>query len=223
MSKNGLATKAELRTVPQYREYEQVIEWFHKNDVDSELPAEFRRWLKLWKFADNLVCQGHLSLEAVAKMMVNNFPEENLTLKTAWRHVTNAVNYYNSSQNLSKDTHRRIAARHIDDMIAVLWEALPNNPAAMSKMILSAIKEKAEILDLKNHDDKEGEGAGTGETVIVFDTDHKKHGFPDISDKKMEETITEWIDAEYVDETEANELRKEVGLKPKQHTQRLSE
>lgn len=215
MSKSALATKAELRTVPKYREYEQVIEWFHKNDVDSELPAEFRRWLKLWKFADNLVCQGHLSLEAVAKMMVKNFPEEKLTLKTAWKHVTNAVNYYNSSQNLSKDTHRRIAARHLDDMIAVLWEAMPTNPVGISKMIQSAIKEKAEILDLKNHNDKEDEGAGSGETYIVFDTDHQKHGFPNISDKQLEEMFKEWIEEEIVDEEEANLLRQEVGLKPK--------
>jgi len=212
----AIISKAELRTIPQYREYEQVLEWFHSNDMSEDLPDQYKRWLKLWRFADNLVCQGHLGLEVIAKMMVKEFPDEKLTLKTAWKHVTNALNYYNSSQNLSKDTHRRVASRHIDDMIAVMWEALSNNPANIGKIILAALKEKAEILDLKNHDEKEDPSQGTGETYIVFDSDHQKHGFPNISDKQLETMFEEWVDADIVDEEEANQLRKEAGLKPKQ-------
>jgi hypothetical protein len=211
MSK-ALATKGELRTVPQYREYEEVLEWFRTNG-EGDLPPEFKRRLKLWKFADAQVCKGYLSLETVAKMMIAEFPEEKLTLKTAWRHVTNAVNYYNSSKNLSKSTHIRMIMRQIDDFIAVMWKVLPNKPTDAGKLFLEALKQKTALVAQMRDEDPDAPGAG--ETWLIFDSDHLKHGYPDITERQLDTLFEEFIEAEIIDEDEANQLRQEVGLKPK--------
>lgn len=208
----ALATKAELRTVPQYREYEEVLDWFRTNG-EGDLPAEFKRRLKLWKFADAQVCKGYLSLETVAKMLIAEFPEEKLTLKTAWRHVTNAVNYYNSSQNLSKTTQIRMIMRQLDDFLSVMWKILPNRPSDAGKLFLEAVKEKRALVSQMKEEDPNS--AGGGETWLIFDSDHLKHGYPDITERQLEKMFEEFIDAEIIDEDEANILRNEVGLKPK--------
>lgn len=209
---NRLATKAELRAVPQYREYEEVIEWFRTNG-EGDLPAEFKRRLKLWKWADAQISKGYMSLETVAKMMIKEFPDEKLALKTAWRHVTNAVNYYNSSQNLSKTTQIRMITRQLDDFLAIMRVALPNNPASIGKLILAAIKEKRELI--AQMPDEETTATSSGESVLIFDMDHIKHGYPDITENQLDNLFEEWIDAEIVDEDEANQLRVQLGKQPK--------
>lgn len=208
----ALATKAELRTVPKFREYEEVLEWFRTNG-EGDLPAEHKRRLKLWKFADAQVCKGYLSLETVAKMMIKEFPEEKLTLKTAWRHVTNAVNYYNSSQNLSKITQIRMVMRQLDDFIAIMRTVLPNKPTDAGKLLLEALKQKTALVAQMR--DEDPEAAGAGDTWLIFDSDHLKHGYPDITERQLDTLFEEFIEAEIIDEDEANQLRQEVGLKPK--------
>ncbi|WP_297095582.1 hypothetical protein [uncultured Draconibacterium sp.] len=197
----------------QYHDYELVLEWF-KTDGKGELPAQYQNWLKLWKFADQLVCVGHLDMETIAKMMVKEFPEEKLTFRSALKHVVNAQNYYNSSQNLSRKTVRRVLARQIDNLIAILYEVLPSDPINVTKQIGALIKEKREILQLHLKDEDVGEKE-IPETVVIFDTDHKKHGYPGISEKDLKKMFREWEEAEIIDESERNQLEQEVGIEQK--------
>ncbi len=202
-----------ITTYEKYHDYELVLDWF-KTDGKGELPPQYQSWLKLWKFADQLVCVGHLDHETIAEMMVKEFPGENLTFRSALKHVVNAQNYYNSTQNLSRKTVRRILARQIDNLIAILYEVLPGDPINTAKQIAALIKEKREILQLHLKDEDLGEEE-IPETVVIFDTDHKKHKYPDISEKELKKLFREWEDADIIDENERKELEQEVGIKQK--------
>jgi hypothetical protein len=199
-----------LKKYEQYHDYELVLEWF-QTDGEGELPAKYQKWLKLWKFADQLVCQGHLDNETVAKMMVKEFPEEKLSIKSALRHVVQALNYYNSTQNLSKNTVRRMLARQIDNLIAILYEVLPSDPIQTAKQIGALYREKKEILQL-HLPDKEGDDDQPEDTVIIFDTDHEKHGYPSVSEKQLDKLFTEWENAEIINEEERTKLEDELGI-----------
>ncbi len=204
---------ANLQKYEQYHDYELVLDWF-KTDGKGELPKQYQNWLKLWKYADQLVCVGHLDHETIARMMVKEFPDENLTFRSALKHVVNAQNYYNSTQNLSRKTVRRILARQIDNLIAILYEVLPGDPINVSKQIGALIKEKREILQLHLPDKEAGEEE-IPETVVIFDTDYKKHGYPGVSEKELKKMFREWEEAEIIDENERKQLEQEVGINQK--------
>jgi len=193
-----------LKYLPEYLEYEQVLHWLQTNDA-SEMPEKFARWIEIWRKADNLIAKGTLRLETVAKMLTVEFPD--LTMKTAWRHVTNAMNYYNSTANISKDTRRRYVTRIIEKVIAILYSQLPKNQK-LSKEIAMLIREMAEIEGLKDHsvpvDPKLFQ-----QNIIVFDMDPKKHGFPEVTDAEVKKMFDKWAKNDIITEAEYEELKNE--------------
>ena len=194
-----------LKHTIAFQEYEEVLHWLETNEAGETMPPKFARWLEIWRIADNLIAKGTLRLETVAKMLIQEFPE--LTLKTAWRHVTNAMNYYNSVSNISKDTRRRYVTRLIEKVIAILYEQLPKKPT-LGREITGLIREMAEIEGLKDHsvpvDPKLFQ-----QNVIIFDIDPEKHGFPKISDAEVNKMFSNWIENETVTEAEAEKLKAE--------------
>jgi hypothetical protein len=190
-------SNSHVKYLPDYKEYEQVLHWLETNDT-GEMPEKFAQWLEIWRVADNLIAKGTMRLETVAKMLTKEFPE--LTLKTAWSHVTNAMNYYNSTANISKDTRRRYVTRLIEKVIAILYEQLPKNPR-LSKEIAALIREIAEIEGLKDHSTPVDPNLFQ-QNIIVFDIDATKHGFPEVPDDEVKKMFKKWIKKGTITEAE---------------------
>lgn len=190
--------------MPEYQDYELVLHWLQSNETDK-MPEKYAQWLEIWRKADNLIAKGTVKLETVAKILTQEFPH--LTIKSAWRHVTNAMNYYNSTSNISKDTRRRYVTRLIEKVIAILYEQLPRNPK-LAKEIASLIREIAEIEGLKDHSTPIDPQLFQ-QNIIVFDMDPQKHGFEEVSDKKVLKMFDEWVKKEIITDVEFETLKNE--------------
>ena len=190
---------------PAYQEYEQVLHWLETNEAGDDMPPKFAKWLEIWRKADNLIAKGTMRLETVAKMLMQEFPD--LTMKTAWRHVTNAMNYYNSTSNISKDTRRRYVTRLIEKVIATLYEQLPKNPK-LGRDIAMLIREIAEIEGLKDFSDPVDPKLFQ-QNIIVFDINAQKHGYPEVSETKVLKMLDEWTKKEIISPSEKEILQKE--------------
>lgn len=195
-------TKANLKYNPAYQEYEQVLHWIKTNEAGEGMPEKYAEWLRIWRIADNLIAKGTMRLETVAKMLMQEFP--GLTLSTAWRHVTNAMNYYNSVSNISKDTRRRYVTRGIEKVIAILYEQLPLNPK-LAREITMLYREMAEIEGLKDHSVTVDPDLFK-KHVIVFSSDPEVVGMKRTTEKQLNDLFSSFIQRNIINEEEREVL-----------------
>ncbi len=147
-------------------EYQIMLDFFKNNKTDA-MPPKLNKLHTIWKRADSILRKNPAKGNSlIARQLIIDFPEYNLTQNIATKHVINAKKYFNDTQSDTSATHIRILSEIAYKQIAILIEhqfKYPSKAPMTSKSIemwvnrISSIngvydkKNKSEINNTQNN------------------------------------------------------------------------
>jgi len=178
-------------------DYNIMQQFFQNGGTIDNMPPELLRVRLIWKRADEIIRKfPYYNNERIANQLISDFPEYNLSLSTAKRHVSNAKKYFDLVETETPATHRRILTELAYKQIALLENmqiAYPNRAHMVSKIIENWHNRIASINKLY---DKEIEEIDNKRdiTVILSGNELDFDDVPKISDKELYKIIDEVAD-----------------------------
>lgn len=179
------------------QEYKMMMQFFQGGGEVEGMPEEMLRTRKLWKRADQLIRRyPYYDNEKIAKQLLADFPEYNLSLSSAKRHVTSAKKYFDFVETETPATHRRILTTLLYKQIEKLNIYQANNPVNAAKIINQLAQTIAGINHLYEKD-KEEEKELEEPIIVLSEKDFDDMNIKVLPEKelyKLIDKITEAVD-----------------------------
>jgi len=190
-------------------EYQMMQDFFINGGSLENMPSELRRVRKIWKRSDEILRKfPYYNNEKIAKQLIADLPEYDLSLQTAKFHVTNAKKYYNFVESEVPETQIRILTELAYKQIAILEEQQKLYPAKahlISKTIETYINR---IVSINGGYDKKKETEDKGGDIflILSSDDTKFEDIDNVTDAELYSTIEEVTKVLDITETEKQKL-----------------
>jgi len=189
-------------------EYQMMQDFFLNGGSLDDMPEELRRVRRIWKRSDEILRKfPYYNNEKIAKQLIADLPEYDLSLQTAKLHVTNAKKYYNFVESEVPETQIRILTELAYKQIAVLEEQQKLYPAKahlISKTIETYVNR---IVSINGGYEKKKESEDNGDIFLILSSDDTKfEDIDNVTEAELYSTIEEVTKVLDISETDKQKL-----------------
>jgi len=191
-------------------EYKMMLDFFNSGGTITEMPTELLKIRTVWKRADELFRKfKYYNNEKLAKLLMDDMPEQDMALSTAKAHISNAKKYYNFVEKETPETHKRMLTDILYQQIAMM-EAMqleyPLRADRYSKQIEVIVNRIASINKLYEKEETQT-NERQGDLTIIFSSNTSNFDdIEDISDNELYTIIEEVTEKTDLSNKEKNRL-----------------